>query len=151
MSENNLSTAEISFSMPDQLGTIFTVGDDSYEIHSSEGRLTDCFLDELLQMKKSPEFPKQFMLYDDNERTTPVELLFSSDSCLTVRYSGNEKNYPVSFVDFFAAFTENVKKYAIYYAAPCNYRAMFFSSFDTFVTRMEKYRDEEKKILEKFQ
>lgn len=150
MSENNLSTTEISFSMPDQLGTVFTVGDDSYEIHSSEGKLTDRFLDELLQMKKSPEFPKQFTLYDDNEQTSPVELFFSSDS-LTVKYSGNQKDYPVSFDDFFTAFTENVKKYAIYYAAPCNYRAMFFSSFDTFVARMEKYRDGEKEILKKFQ
>lgn len=151
MLEKPYTETEISFSMPDQLGTVMTIGDDSYEFHSAEGKLTDSFLDELIHLKEVNKFPYQFTLYDDNQHTDPVILSFPDQSHMTVDYQNIQKSYSVSFATFFESFTENVKKYAIYYAAPCNYRAMFFSSFDELVKKMEKYRDGEKKILNKLQ
>lgn len=151
MSEKISNATKISFSMPDQLGTVLTAGEDCYELHSAEGKLTEHFLDEMLKLNKTQKFPSQFTLYDDNEYTTPVVISFPDNSTMTIKYLDKETDYPVPFDTFFTAFTENVKKYAIYYAAPCNYRAMFFSSFDDFVKRMEKYRDGETEILRKLQ
>lgn len=139
----------ISFSMPDQLGTVLTIGDDSYEIHSSEGKLTDGFLDELIKLNKTKQFPHRFTLYDDNEYKYPVVITFPDAEQMTVEYDSTTKTYPIPFHTFFDAFAENVKKYAIYYAAPCNYRAFFFSSFDDFVKKMERYKDGEQAILNK--
>ena len=146
---NNIPETEITFSMPDQLGTVLTIGNDSYEIHSSEGKLTDGFLDELLKLNNTKQFPQKFTLYDDNTYENPVTITFPDAEQMSVEYRGKEISYPVSFDSFFSVFTENVRKYAIYYAAPCNYRAFFFASFDDLVKKMERYRVGEQEVLKK--
>ena len=143
-----MSEEKIRFSKPEQLGTVMNVCGDQYEIHRPGERLTDSFLDTLIEYNYKVFFPPHLKLFDSNEEKKPVILSFT-DNTMIVKYEGIEKEYQITFFDFSKAFIENVKKFAIYYAAPCNYVAFFNDSYDNAINKMNRYRDKEKVILNK--
>ena len=153
-----MSDKKISFSMPEQLGVMMRVIDDNkitelelhaYSDNAPNSRLTDDFLDQLIWAKKSDSKNVSFSLFTGFKPVSmPISLSFEND---TMRISTSQVSYVfhISFEEFFHAFCESVKKYAMYYAAPANYRAFFHASFDDMVHKFEKYRDEENEILKK--
>lgn len=149
MSEFKQTEYTLSFTRPDQLGTVLSIGEDRYDLHPLEGRLTDSFLDELIKLNKNRQFPQTFYLRDNNVNNNPINISFPDEKQTVIEYDGEIKTYPVFFDMFYEKFRNNVKKYAIYFAAPCNYPAMFHLSFDEFVKKMERYRDGEREILNK--
>lgn len=141
----------ITFLMPEQLGNTLIICNDEYNLFYPGERLTDSFLDYIISLKKSPSFPSKYTLYDDNvSKKSPIVFNFFEDS-ITITYENSSTDYFVSFNAFADAFIENVRKYALYYAAPCNYKAMFTASFDDMIKKLSRYRDKAADIIKKIQ
>lgn len=133
----------ISFSEPEQLGTVLSVNGNEFELHAKDERLTDSFLNELIKAKGK----FSFTLYTDNFYTSPVELVLDSEMSITTQNS--TYRYDVSLQEFRDAFVENVRKNALYYAAPCNYRAFFYKSDEDKEKQFARYQEDAAKILAK--
>lgn len=142
------TTIKLHFSMPDQFGTTLTVLGDQYELHAPGERLTDTFLEQLLSYENAESKLINFILFDSNEEVNPVKFTFENES-MSIEYNGFQKKYEIDIQEFIIEFKKNVIKYAVYYAAPCNYKAMFFASFDNMVKRLSKYKDDAEKIVKK--
>lgn len=132
-------SSSISFSMPELKGTELYICGDCYPLFAKNERLTDTFLDSLIEhyIQETPDF--SCVLYSDVERENETILYFSKDSIL-IEQNGFKKTYPISFQKFCECFFENIRKYSLYWAAPTNYRAWFFASFDDFNKKAERYR-----------
>lgn len=131
--------SHISFSMPELTGTELCICGDCYVLYAKNERLTDSFLDTLIEHCKENQFEFSYTLYSDLEYQEPISIQFSEDS-IRIEQDAVQKTYPVSGKEFCDTFFANVQKYSIYWAAPANYRAWFFASFDDFVKKAERYR-----------
>ncbi|MCD7725064.1 MAG: hypothetical protein LUI12_05865 [Clostridiales bacterium] len=140
----------ISFTMPEELGTTLIINHkDQYELHAGgKESLTDSFLDALMGARNEDTFT--YTLYDNNclDEADPVHLAMDSQ-CLRITYCGETKEYPVSKNEFTDTFFASVRKYSMYYAAPCNYMMHFTRSFDSMVKKMMQYKPLEEKLLQK--
>lgn len=146
--EHNKTDSHISFSMPELTGTELYICEDIYPLYAENERLTDTFLDTLIEQYQRNTFDFSYTLYGDLEYKTPTNIHFQPNSIL-IKQNGIQKSYPVTTKDFCEAFFANVQKYALYWAAPANYRAWFFASFDDFVKKAERYRKAGEEIADK--
>lgn len=134
-------------SLPECYGITMYINGDEYDLFPNEGRLTDAFLDYLLNEAADND---TFSLLDSPDNGQPVKLQFNADgSNLLITHNQFMKYYPVSMKVFKAAILEHFRKYAIYFAAPYNYRAIMNAPFDEMVNRMERYRPIADKICAK--
>lgn len=151
---------KLTFSMPEQLGVMMNIFENDnrfeLELHSYSSdfptkKLTDDFLEQLCVAKKNNNSIISFSLYTvtDEELSLPVTLSFEEHIMRITSPGKFSYTYHISFDEFFMTFCENVKKYALYYAAPANYKAFFCDSFDDMVAKFERYRDKEHEILQK--
>lgn len=143
--ENNTEIA-IYFEMPEFRGTVLHIGLHQYQLLPVEGRLTDGFLDELIRAYRE-ENAFRYELRSDFGGTPIV--IESSEDVTKIITSDDSCEFPAPLSSFAEAFFSNVEKYAIYWAAPTNYRAFMYGNFDRFVEKMQRYRDGEREILEK--
>ncbi len=134
----------INFSYPDQLGVHVSLCGDKYELIDGDDRITDGFLDFLIENHKAPMYPLQYEFRGREGYADAVTIDFHEDHLVV-----NEKVYNISFLQFFNCFIENIKKFSLYYASPCNYRAFFCASYDEMISKFEKYRPKEKELLDK--
>lgn len=136
---------EVRFSRPEQFGVTVTVIKDRVrqeaEMFPTEGkRLTDGFLDRLLAGDV------EFSLRDSEHN--PYTMSFSSGK-MVVKTEAGEQEFPATLEEFKAAFLDTVRKYSMYYAAPCNYPIYFFEEYDKMLADFEKCRPRQKEILTK--
>lgn len=138
----------VAFSVPEQLGNIVTLSGDQYLLVDGDIRLTDNFLDEMLFLNEYKPFPKEYSFAGRKDYADPLKIMFD-ENYLVVSRNNVSTTYEIPFKAFFSAFIDNIKKYTLYYAAPCNYRILFYNNFDVMVQKMVKYRDLESRILSK--
>ena len=141
---------KVYFGLPEQLGNNLVLLRESFRIYTPGERLTDTFLSEIIKTKNNPQFPVSFSFSDEpDDDGSEILLIFSDPKVTKIKYKGLERIYDISFDEFFNAFIANIQKYSLYYAAPANYKAMFYASFDTMGEKMQRYREKEKEILDK--
>ena len=140
-------TNKISFLLPEQFGVSFILEGDEYTIFPLEGRLSDAFLDAVLAEKGTD---KEYSFYDSEERENRLTLVFEGKKLL-ITHNGFMKYYSISHAEFRRQFAEFVKKYAIYFAAPINYKAIMCKPFDEMVAQMKRYQPEADQIVTKIE
>lgn len=146
-SERRMAMHIIRFTLPDEYGIKMYINHDEYSLFPPEGRLTDSFTDQLLHAASSNQC--KFELFEDPERKNKIILDFSNKS-LKICMSDKAISYSnILFEDFSNAFLAHVRKYAIYFAAPYNYKAIMLKQFDEMVSSMKKYQLEADKIIDK--
>lgn len=136
----------IRFSLPEEYGVQMYINSDEYSLYPVKDRLTDSFMDQLIHTA-STKNDQEFELYDSPEKDSKVILKFHNQN-LEI-HTKNKKiiheNIPYdAFVD---AFLNHVRKYAIYFAAPYNYKSIMLKPFDEMITSMKKYQPEADNIL----
>lgn len=146
--EQSLNHPHLSFSMPELTGTDLCIGNDMYTLYAKNERLTDTFLDTLINCYVTNSYDLDYTLYTDLNYKNAVIFHFSKEF-LSIESKENTKTYQIAFNYFCETFFDNIKKYAIYWAAPANYRAWFFAPFDDFVKKAERYREKGNDIINK--
>lgn len=136
----------IRFSLPDQYGVTCFLDSDEYSLYPLSGRFSDEFLDLLKANRQNQDV--QLLLYADEEKEKNIQLVFTENN-LCITRNGFYKNYNISFSEFADAFLSHMKKYAIYFAAPCNYKAIMLKPFDEMVKKMQTYQEKADVIVKK--
>ncbi len=146
----------ISFTLPERFGVTMSIMDNVGNRHSfglypedEHKRLTDDFLDQLL--KNKTECANYSLLSEPGSRMHTL-LSFNDGGVIIHQSEGTHQVidvFPITHHDFKEAFIAHVRKYAIYFAAPYNYKAIMLRPFDEMVRQMKKHQDAADKILEK--
>ena len=146
----------ISFTLPERFGVTMTITDSAGNRHSfglypedEHKRLTDDFLDQLL--KNKTDCADYNLLSEPGSRMHTL-LSFNDGGVIIHQSEGTHQVidvFPIMHHAFKEAFIAHVGKYAIYFAAPYNYRAIMLRPFDEMVRQMKKHQDAADKILEK--